>query len=113
LLILDEIDQIEKSIKSTSDLYKIFEWPFLSKSKLTLIGIANSLDFTERMLPRLELKPDCKPIIINFTPYSKEDMIMIVKDRLKELQTENDNCVIIEDRAVSLNNLLSFYLISQ
>ena len=101
MLILDEIDQIEKSVKSTSDLYNIFEWPFLSKSKLTLIGIANSLDFTERLLPRLELKPDCKPIIINFMPYSKEDIINIVKDRLKGLQTENDNCAIIDDKAVN------------
>lgn len=35
---LDEIDQIETSIKSTTDLYKIFEWPFLKSSKLILIG---------------------------------------------------------------------------
>lgn len=102
MLILDEIDQIEKSIKSPTDLYKIFEWPFLPSSKLILIGIANSLDFTERLLPRLELKPECKPKIINFTPYSKEDIIMIVKDRLKDIQEAHDNCAIIEDRALGL-----------
>ncbi len=102
LLILDEIDQIEKSIKSPTDLYKIFEWPFLPKSKLVLIGIANSLDFTERMLPRLELKPECKPKIINFMPYSKEDMISIVKDRLESIQKPNQIVSIIDDRALGL-----------
>ena len=102
MLILDEIDQIEKSIKSPADLYKIFEWPFLPSSKLILIGIANSLDFTERLLPRLELKPECKPKILNFTPYSKEDIIMIIKDRLKDIEESHNNCVIIEDKALGL-----------
>lgn len=99
---MDEIDQIEKSIKSPVDLYKIFEWPFLPSSKLVLIGIANSLDFTERLLPRLELKPECKPKIINFMPYSKEDIISIVKDRLKEVEMTTEKGVIIEERALSL-----------
>lgn len=99
---LDEIDQIETSIKSTTDLYKIFEWPFLKSSQLILIGIANSLDFTDRILPRLELKPECKPKIVNFTPYSKEDIINIVKDRLRSVTESNDNQPIIEDRAINL-----------
>jgi len=102
ILVLDEIDQIETSIKQTSDLYKIFEWPFLKNSKLTLIGIANSLDFTDRILPRLELTPECKPKIVNFTPYSKEDIINIIKDRLKKVTESNDNMPIIEDRALNL-----------
>ena len=37
-MVLDEVDQIETSIKSTTDLYKIFEWPYLKNSKLILIG---------------------------------------------------------------------------
>jgi len=102
VLVLDEIDQIETSIKQTTDLYKIFEWPFLKNSKLILIGIANSLDFTDRILPRLELKPECKPKIVNFTPYSKEDIISIVKDRLSSVTEANGNQPIIEDRALSL-----------
>lgn len=102
VLVLDEIDQIETSIKQTTDLYKIFEWPFLKNSKLILIGIANSLDFTDRILPRLELKPECKPKIINFTPYTKENIICIIKDRLKNVTESNNNSPIIEDRALNL-----------
>ena len=99
MLVLDEIDQIETSAKSSPDLYRIFEWPFLSNSKLILIGIANALDFTDRLLPRLELKPECKPRIIKFLPYTKEDIIKIVKDRLKKAQS-NGTCI-IEDSAIT------------
>jgi len=60
------------------------------------------LDFTDRILPRLELKPECKPKIVNFTPYSKEDIINIVKDRLRSVTESNDNQPIIEDRAINL-----------
>jgi cell division control protein 6 len=73
----------------------IFKWNFFK-------GIANSLDFTDRILPRLELKPECKPKIVNFTPYSKEDIISIIKDRLQIVQELNNNSPIIEDRALFL-----------
>lgn len=61
------------------------------------LGIANSLDFTERILPRLELKPECKPKTIKFLPYSKEDIIQIVKDRLASV-----NSTLIDDKALML-----------
>jgi cell division control protein 6 len=59
------------------------------------IGIANALDFTDRFLPKLELTPDSKPKIIKFLPYTKEDIIEIVKDRLKEV-----SCSVIEPTAL-------------
>ena len=99
VLVLDEIDQIESTIKASADLYKIFEWPFLPNSKLILIGIANALDFTDRLLPRLELKPECKPKIIKFMPYTKEDITNIVKDRLRSVQEAN-GVRVMEDAAI-------------
>lgn len=102
ILVLDEIDQIETTIKASSDIYRLFELPYLPNSKLILIGIANSLDFTDRLLPRLELKPEHKPKVIKFLPYTKEDIINIVKDRLASVQQMYDNCVIIDDRAIML-----------
>ena len=99
VLLLDEIDQIDTKTKATVDLYKIFEWPFIPGSKLILIGIANALDFTDRLLPRLELKPECKPRIIKFMPYTKEDITNIVKDRLKSIQEAN-GVRVIDDAAI-------------
>ena len=53
LLVLDEIDQLDS--KCHDVLYSLFEWPYLRNSKLVLVGIANSLDLTDRILPRLKV----------------------------------------------------------
>jgi cell division control protein 6 len=49
--VLDEIDQLES--KRQSVLYTIFEWPAIPNSRVILVGIANALDLTDRILPRL------------------------------------------------------------
>lgn len=83
LLILDEIDELIE--KKQSVLYTIFEWPCLLKSKLLLIGIANSLDLTNRALTRLQtLSSAAKPRLMHFAPYTKQQIIEIFKSRLEE-----------------------------
>lgn len=54
VLVLDEIDQLESKFQEV--LYTIFEWPYQRNSKLILVGIANALDLTERILPRIHVK---------------------------------------------------------
>ena len=56
LLIIDEIDQLCTTGKSQNVLYHIFEWTSVLRSRLVLIGIANSLDLTDRLLVRLQTK---------------------------------------------------------
>lgn len=83
LLILDEIDELIE--KKQQILYTIFEWPCLAKSKLILIGIANSLDLTNRALTRLQtLASDAKPRLMHFAPYTKQQIIEIFNCRLEE-----------------------------
>uniref|UniRef100_A0AAY4DH08 Cell division control protein n=1 Tax=Denticeps clupeoides TaxID=299321 RepID=A0AAY4DH08_9TELE len=86
LLVLDEMDQLDS--KAQDVLYTIFEWPFLLKSRLCLIGIANALDLTDRILPRLQSKPHCRPQLLHFPPYSRHELTAIVQDRLKQLSGE-------------------------
>lgn len=81
LLVLDEIDQL--SSKNQSILYKIFEWPTIPQSKLIVIGIANSLDLTDRLLPMLKTKVSLQPELLNFPPYSKMELINIITNRLE------------------------------
>lgn len=83
MLILDEMDQLES--KKQTLLYTIFEWPLIYKANLVLVGIANALDLTDRILPRLEAKLDILPILINFPPYSREEICEILTARLKEV----------------------------
>ena len=49
-------------------------------------GIANALDLTDRILPRLQARPKCKPRLLNFAPYSKDQIAEIIKDRLKKVK---------------------------
>jgi len=101
--ILDEIDYL--ITRDQEVLYKIFEWPVKSNSRLSIIGIANALNMTDRFLPRLKAK-DCEPQYINFNPYEMKEMVNIIKARLellnrKVLNNENDenndtNAMVIE-----------------
>ncbi|XP_076670842.1 cell division cycle 6 [Andrena cerasifolii] len=82
LLILDEIDQLES--KKQSVLYSIFEWPSIQRSKLILVGIANALDLTDRILPRLQARCELKPKLMHFPPYTKPQICTIISERLNE-----------------------------
>uniref|UniRef100_A0AAQ5Z541 Cell division control protein n=1 Tax=Amphiprion ocellaris TaxID=80972 RepID=A0AAQ5Z541_AMPOC len=86
LLVLDEMDQLDS--KAQDVLYTIFEWPFLPKSRLCLIGIANALDLTDRILPRLQARPRCRPQLLHFPPYSRQELAAIVQDRLAQASAE-------------------------
>ena len=83
VLVLDEIDSLDTHNQDV--LYTIFEWPALSKSSLVLIGIANSLDLTDRILPCLQARPNCRPDLLNFTPYSREEIAAVITDRLSKV----------------------------
>ncbi|XP_068687547.1 cell division control protein 6 homolog isoform X1 [Montipora foliosa] len=84
ILILDELDQLES--KNQEILYTMFELPSLPKSKLILIGIANALDLTDRILPRLQARPKCKPELLHFAPYTKDQIVKILQDRLSRVE---------------------------
>ena len=63
----------------------IYVLTVLVNKKLCFSGIANALDLTDRILPRLQARPNCKPELLNFAPYSKEQISAIIKDRLKDV----------------------------
>ncbi|XP_013887183.1 cell division control protein 6 homolog [Austrofundulus limnaeus] len=86
LLILDEMDQLDS--KAQDVLYTIFEWPYLPGSRLCLIGIANALDLTDRILPRLQARPLCRPLLLHFPPYSRQELAAIIQDRLTQVSAE-------------------------
>ncbi|KAK3848677.1 MAG: P-loop containing nucleoside triphosphate hydrolase protein [Linnemannia gamsii] len=86
--ILDEMDQL--LTKDQEVLYKLFQWSCMDNSKLTLIGIANALDMTDRFLPRLKAK-NCEPQLLNFNPYQVLEIREIIMDRLFSLEDNNDS----------------------
>ncbi|KAL0078983.1 P-loop containing nucleoside triphosphate hydrolase protein [Phycomyces blakesleeanus] len=88
VVVLDEIDHL--ITKDQDVLYKVFEWASIPSSRLVLIGIANALDLTDRILPRLRAK-NCEPQLLNFNPYSVSEITSIIKDRLYSLVENEDD----------------------
>jgi origin recognition complex subunit 1 len=86
VLILDELDLLVT--RKQEVLYNIFEWPTHKKSRLVVIGIANTLDVPERMLPRIASRLGSNRVA--FAPYSWEQLKKIVTSRLESLDGCSD-----------------------
>ncbi|XP_074972929.1 cell division control protein 6 homolog [Phalacrocorax aristotelis] len=83
LLVLDELDQLES--KGQDVLYTLFEWPRLPGSRLVLVGLANALDLMDRSLARLGAQLAGSPRLLHFPPYTREQLITILQERLGQV----------------------------
>lgn len=81
IIVMDEIDQLNS--KNQTVLYSLFELPQLNNSRAIIFGIANALDLTDRVLPHLQAY-GCRPTLLHFAPYSKDEIVAILMDRLNE-----------------------------
>lgn len=52
---------------------------------ITIAGVANALDLTDRILPRLQAKPRCRPKLLHFAPYTRDQIAAIINDRLAKV----------------------------
>lgn len=55
VLLVDEIDML--MTRDQSVLYNVFSWPHLPGARLAVIGIANTLDLPQRLLPKIARCP--------------------------------------------------------
>eukprot|EP00127_Corallochytrium_limacisporum_P005921 Clim_evm66s214 gene=Clim_evmTU66s214 len=78
-VVLDEMDQL-----SEKGLLTIFDWATLSQSPLRLIGIANGLDLTERLLPRLQAR-GIAPATLTFAAYNRQGIRAILDQHLQQV----------------------------
>ncbi|KFK43057.1 hypothetical protein AALP_AA1G072700 [Arabis alpina] len=79
LLIADEMDYlITKDRGVLHDLFMLTTLPF---SRCILIGVANAIDLADRFLPKLK-SLNCKPMVITFRAYSKDQILRILQERL-------------------------------
>ncbi|XP_065877108.1 cell division control protein 6 homolog B-like [Euphorbia lathyris] len=82
LIIADELDYlITKDRAVLHDLFMLTTFP---SSRCILIGIANAIDLADRFLPRLQ-SLNCKPMVITFRAYSKDQILRILHERLLAL----------------------------
>ncbi|XP_058114913.1 cell division control protein 6 homolog B-like [Magnolia sinica] len=82
LVFVDEMDYlITKDRSVLHDLFMLTTFPF---STFILIGIANAIDLADRFLPKLQ-SLNCKPMVVTFRAYSKEQILRILQQRLMAL----------------------------
>lgn len=98
ILVLDEIDQI--AVKDHSLLESIFKWPYMDQAKLIIIGIANALDLSIRYFST----PPSEVEILNFAPYSVEDIarILIARLELANAQSSENRASLISPMAIEI-----------
>ena len=65
VLVLDELDYLVTSKQSV--IYNLFEWATRGSSHMVVVGISNTMDLPERLLPRVESRLNIRRV--NFLPY--------------------------------------------
>lgn len=83
VVIIDEMDGLLSNSKQQI-LYHLFGWTKRKNCKLILFGIANSIDLTDRFLPRLKQR-NFEPELMIFKPYTKDQLFDILQYRLNKL----------------------------
>lgn len=77
-------------------LYNLFDWPTRKGSKLAIIGVANTMDLPERLLPRIASRLGDSRLA--FQPYSRPQLVTIVNARLETAGLKHT----FADNAISL-----------
>jgi cell division control protein 6 len=90
LVVLDEVDCLVDL--DLALLYNLFEWSLEPESSLVLIGIANALDLTDRLLPRLKTR-NLKPDLLPFMPYTAAQISEVLTAKLRSLAGEESQSV--------------------
>lgn len=80
LLILDEMDVL--LARKQKVLYDLLEWPTRPQARMAVIGIANTMDLPERMLPRLGSRLGLNRLV--YPPYTREQIEIILKSTLDQ-----------------------------
>ena len=97
VIVFDEIDELES--KNGDVLYTLYGWPQFEGSKVIVVGISNTLDFTKRNLKRFDSLKMQSVETVNFHPYTKDQVKGILQSRLPRLP---DGSLLVKDAALEL-----------
>ncbi|KAM3143373.1 hypothetical protein pb186bvf_004434 [Paramecium bursaria] len=80
VLLVDECDNLLTSNQQV--LYNLLDWPSHKQSKLIVIFIANTMDFPEKLKPKLQSRMGNNRVV--FKPYTSAQIQEIITQRLKQ-----------------------------
>ncbi|XP_075481211.1 origin of replication complex subunit 1-like [Primulina tabacum] len=97
VLLIDELDLLVT--RNQSVLYNILDWPTKPNSKLIVIGIANTMDLPEKLLPRISSRMGIQRLC--FGPYNYQQLQEIISSRLKGIYAFEEYAVEFASRKVA------------
>ncbi|KAK1282070.1 hypothetical protein QJS10_CPB22g01379 [Acorus calamus] len=97
ILLIDELDLLVT--RNQSVLYNILDWPTKPHSKLIVIGIANTMDLPEKLLPRISSRMGIQRLC--FGPYNYQQLQEIILSRLKDIDAFEKQAVEFASRKVA------------
>ncbi|XP_024926245.1 origin of replication complex subunit 1-like isoform X2 [Ziziphus jujuba] len=97
ILLIDELDLLVT--RNQSVLYNILDWPTKPHSKLVIIGIANTMDLPEKLLPRISSRMGIQRLC--FGPYNYQQLEEIISSRLKGIDAFEKQAIEFASRKVA------------
>ncbi|KAJ7947550.1 Origin recognition complex subunit 1 [Quillaja saponaria] len=97
ILLIDELDLLVT--RNQSVLYNILDWPTKPHSKLIVIGIANTMDLPEKLLPRISSRMGMHRLC--FGPYNYQQLQEIISSRIKGIDAFEKQAVEFASRKVA------------
>ncbi|KAI9074857.1 hypothetical protein K1719_043165 [Acacia pycnantha] len=97
ILLIDELDLLVT--RNQSVLYNILDWPTKPHSKLIVIGIANTMDLPEKLLPRISSRMGIQRLC--FGPYNYQQLQEIISSRLKGMDVFETQAIEFASRKVA------------
>ncbi|CAH9128622.1 unnamed protein product [Cuscuta epithymum] len=97
ILLIDELDLLVT--RSQSVLYNILDWPTKPHSRLIIIGIANTMDLPEKLLPRISSRMGIQRLC--FGPYNYQQLQEIILTRLNGIDAFEKPAIEFASRKVA------------
>ncbi|XP_052192375.1 origin of replication complex subunit 1B-like [Diospyros lotus] len=97
VLLIDELDLLVT--RNQSVLYNILDWPTKPHSKLVVLGIANTMDLPEKLLPRISSRMGIQRLC--FGPYNYQQLQEIILTRLKGIDAFESQAIEFASRKVA------------
>ncbi|XP_078442555.1 origin of replication complex subunit 1B-like [Wolffia australiana] len=97
VLLIDELDLLVT--KNQSVLYNILDWPTRPNSGLIVMGIANTMDLPEKLLPRISSRMGIQRLC--FGPYNYQQLQEIISSRLRGVDIFEEQAIEFASRKVA------------
>uniref|UniRef100_A0A0A0LED3 Origin recognition complex subunit 1 n=1 Tax=Cucumis sativus TaxID=3659 RepID=A0A0A0LED3_CUCSA len=97
ILLIDELDLLVT--RNQSILYNILDWPTKPQAKLIVIGIANTMDLPEKLLPRISSRMGIERLC--FGPYNYQQLQEIILSRLEGINAFEKQAIEFASRKVA------------